>query len=66
MFSSNKITISGDTFYVGKKKIPITLKKVNKGYTVKLGSGLMSYTMETTKDELDKLSSFINNYLANN
>lgn len=55
-----------DTFYIGKKKIPIALKKNRNGYTVKLGSGFASYTLETNKQELENLSSFVKNFIDSN
>ena len=57
-----------DTFYIGKKRLPIALKKntKSKGYTVKLGSGFASYTLETDKYELEKLSLFVNDFIRNN
>lgn len=57
-----------DTFYIGRKRLPISLKKnnKNKGYTVKLGSGFASYTLDTDKYELEKLSLFVNDFIRNN
>jgi hypothetical protein len=55
-----------NTFYIGRKRIPISLKKNREGYTVKLGSGFASYTLETTKEELVGLSQFINSTLEKN
>lgn len=57
-----------DTFYIGKKRLPLSLKKnnKNKGYTVKMGSGFMSYTLDTDKYELEKLSLFVNDFIRNN
>lgn len=59
---------SNDTFYIGKKRLPLSLRKNNKtnGYTVKMGSGFMSYTLETTKEELKNLSVFVNNFIDKN
>lgn len=56
-----------DTFYVGKKRLPISLKKnYGENYTAKLGSGFASYTLETNKQELEYLASFIQNFIQNN
>lgn len=57
-----------DTFYIGKKRLPLSLRKNNKtnGYTVKMGSGFASYTLETTKEELKNLSVFVNNFIDKN
>jgi len=67
IFSKFK-SYSNDTFYIGKKRLPLSLKKNNKskGYTVKMGSGLMSYTLDTDKHELEKLSLFVNDFIRNN
>lgn len=54
---------STDTFYIGRKKTPIFLRKVQKGFLVKLGSGFASYTLETTKEELKNLSVFVNDFI---
>lgn len=57
-----------DTFYIGRKRLPISLKKnnQNKGYIVKLGSGFASYSLDTDKYELEKLSLFVNDFIKNN
>jgi hypothetical protein len=55
-----------DVFHIGKKRIPIAVKKNSKGYIIKLGSGFASYTLETTKEELVGLSEFINSTLEKN
>lgn len=57
-----------DTFYIGKKRLPIALRKndKSKGYTVKLGSGFASYSLDTDKYELEKLSLFVNDFIRNN
>ena len=57
-----------DTFHIGKKRLPIALRKnnKNKGYTVKLGSGFASYSLDTDKYELEKLSLFVNDFIRNN
>lgn len=57
-----------DTFYIGKKRLPIALRKndKSKGYTVKLGSGFASYSLDTDKYELEKLSLFVSDFIRNN
>lgn len=56
-----------NTFYFGKKKLPISLKKnYGEKYTAKLGSGFASYTLETNKNELESLASFIQTFIQNN
>lgn len=56
-----------DTFYIGRKRLPISLKKnYGENYTVKVGSGFASYALETNKNELESLSSFIQNFIQNN
>ena len=55
-----------NTFYIGRKRIPISLKKNREGYVVKLGSGFASYTLETNKNELEGLSEFVKNFIASN
>lgn len=57
-----------DTFYIGRKQLPISLKKndKSKGYTVKMGSGFASYTLDTDKYELEKLSLFVSDFIRNN
>lgn len=52
---------SSNIFYIGRKKIPIAVRKTNQGYSIKLGSGFASYTLETTSQELSSLANFINN-----
>lgn len=65
IFSKFK-SYSNDTFYIGKKKIPISIKKYRMGFLVKLGSGFASYTLETTSEELKNLSIFINDFIEKN
>lgn len=55
-----------DVFHIGKKRIPIAVKKNSKGYIIKLGSGFASYTLETTKEELTGLSEFIDYTIQKN
>lgn len=57
---------SNNVFYIGRKKIPISLRKTNQGYSVKLGSGFVSYNLDTNKTELEALSDFVANFIKNN
>jgi hypothetical protein len=56
-------TQSSNIFYIGRKKIPIAVRKTQQGYTIKLGSGFASYTLDTTSQELSALANFINSNL---
>ena len=65
-FFTNFDIQSSSTFYVGRKKTPISLRKTNQGYSVKLGSGFVSYTLDTNKVELQALSDFVLDFIQNN
>lgn len=52
-----------DTFYIGRKKTPIALKKENNKVLVKLGSGFASYVLESNENELEELIAFVQNFI---
>lgn len=62
-FFSNP-TIHSNTFYMGKKQTPILLSANNSAISIKLGSGFMSYTLQSNKKELTELSEFIDTFLS--
>lgn len=52
-----------NVFRIGKKKTPVIIEKDGKRINVKLGSGFASYTLETSKEELEAFILFIESNL---
>lgn len=57
---------SNNVFYIGRKRLPISLSRDGEDYIVKLGSGFASYTLRTNKKELNDLTKFVYNYINTN
>lgn len=58
-----KQSTNNNVFRIGKKKTPIIIEKDGKRINVKLGSGFASYTLETSKEELEAFILFIKSNL---
>jgi hypothetical protein len=58
-----KQSTNNNIFRFGKRKTPVIIEKEGKLINVKLGSGFASYTLETSKEELQAFILFIQSNL---